>query len=84
MASSDWRSSLAFSARLLAVNKITSAYQSSNPSLSVADARKEATLAEAKFYGDAQSSVQSMRPRNTLSTFVTISRTTMIGFATRR
>ncbi|PZD27643.1 SPS1, serine threonine protein kinase [Pyrenophora tritici-repentis] len=55
MASSDWRSSLAFSARLSAVSQITSAYQSADPSLSMTDARIEATKAEAAIYGEAQS-----------------------------
>ncbi|USP74871.1 hypothetical protein yc1106_02145 [Curvularia clavata] len=49
MASSDWRSRLGFSARL------SSAYQSSDPSLSAADARKEATRDEAALYDAAQS-----------------------------
>ncbi|KAF1945673.1 kinase-like protein [Clathrospora elynae] len=35
---------------------ITSAYQSSDPSLSTADARRDATLAESTIYGEAQSS----------------------------
>ncbi|KAL6167641.1 hypothetical protein ACJQWK_07055 [Exserohilum turcicum] len=59
MASSDWRSSLGFSARLLAVTKISSAYQSSNPALSAADARSEATIDETNIYDEAQSLVSS-------------------------
>ncbi|OAL51887.1 kinase-like protein [Pyrenochaeta sp. DS3sAY3a] len=50
MASSDWRTSLGFTARL------TSALQASNPTLSPGDAHRQATTAEANIYNEAQSS----------------------------
>ncbi|KAI4666986.1 uncharacterized protein J4E79_001667 [Alternaria viburni] len=55
MASSDWRASLGFTARLMAVTKMTSAFQAADPSLSADDARKKATVAETTIYADAHS-----------------------------
>lgn len=55
MAPSNWRSSLAFAARLTAVTKITSALQGSDGTLSAGDARQKATSAEAKIYEEAHS-----------------------------
>ncbi|KAL6707641.1 mitogen-activated protein kinase [Coniothyrium glycines] len=55
MATSDWRSSFGFSARLSTVTKLTSAHQSSNPSLSKSDAYREASAKESRIYLEAES-----------------------------
>ncbi|KAI8938863.1 hypothetical protein NX059_004724 [Plenodomus lindquistii] len=55
MAPSNWRSSLAFTARLAAVTKITSALQASDKALPAGDARQKATAAEANIYDQAHS-----------------------------
>ncbi|KAF1848600.1 uncharacterized protein K460DRAFT_364596 [Cucurbitaria berberidis CBS 394.84] len=61
MANSDWRMSLDFSARLSAVTKITCALQTSDPTLSPEDARRDAAIAETRLYHEAQSIVKNSR-----------------------
>ncbi|KAF2877792.1 kinase-like domain-containing protein [Massariosphaeria phaeospora] len=61
MASVDWHSKLDFSTRLSAITKITAAYQSSFPSVSTADARREAVKIETQFYDETQSAEDYVR-----------------------
>ncbi|KAH7378222.1 hypothetical protein BKA66DRAFT_146538 [Pyrenochaeta sp. MPI-SDFR-AT-0127] len=67
MASSDWRMSLGFSARLSAVTKITSDLQTSDPSLSAADARGKATITETQIYSEAKSAEEYTQLCNTIT-----------------
>ncbi|KAF2115568.1 cell division protein kinase-like protein [Lophiotrema nucula] len=52
---SNWRSDLAFSARLSEVTRITTAFQSCNPSVSAVEAGTAAVAIETKKYDEAQS-----------------------------
>lgn len=59
--------SLGFSARLSAVTKITSDLQTSDPSLSAADARGKATITETQIYSEAKSAEEYTQLCNTIT-----------------
>ncbi|KAF2822760.1 hypothetical protein CC86DRAFT_71416 [Ophiobolus disseminans] len=65
MAPPSWRADLGFATRLTTATRISSAYQTSDPSIPAGEAHRKATIAETGIYDEANSSVRGDYLRRT-------------------